>query len=229
MKSKTKWIINFLALIIMLAICFVVYKFFKMGLFTSREALEAYIKSFGVLAPIVFVFIQMLQIIIAPIPGNITGMVGGALFGVYKGFVLSAAGLTLGSVLAYYLAKIYGRKLIYKLVNEQELQKYENKLNDDKGIMIIFGFFILPFFPDDILCFLAGLAGIDITKFIVMVLFGRIPGMYMASLVGNAAVFGVHLKEIIICAVYIIGIIIAYKYRKQIISWLHKVGKKYKI
>jgi uncharacterized membrane protein YdjX (TVP38/TMEM64 family) len=229
MKNKTKWIINISALIILLAICFVMYKFFKMGLFTSKEALKEYIKSFGVLAPVVFVFIQMLQIIIAPIPGNITGMVGGAIFGVYKGFALSALGLFIGSIFAYYLAKIYGRKLIYKLVNNQELEKYENMLNGDKGIMIIFGFFILPFFPDDILCFLAGLAGVDITKFIVMVLFGRIPGMYIASVVGNAAAFGVHLKEIIICGIYVIAIIIAYKFRKQLISWLHNIGKKYKI
>lgn len=229
MKNKTKWVMNAIAIIIMVIIFFVVYKFFKMGLFTSREALQAYIKSFGAFAPIVFVFIQILQIIIAPIPGNVTGMVGGAIFGVYKGFALSAAGLTIGSVFAYYLAKIYGRKLIYKLTDKEKAEKYENAVNGDTGTLVMFGFFILPFFPDDLLCFLAGLAGIDFTKFIVMVLFGRIPGMYIASVLGNAAVFGIHLKEIIICAVYLIFIVIAYKFRKQIISFLHKVSKKYKI
>jgi len=229
MKNKTKWIINASAVLLILIIIFVFIKFYKLGLFTSQEAMKKYILSFGALAPLMFVLIQALQVILAPIPGNITGMAGGVMFGTFPGFLLSAAGLIIGSVLAYILAKFYGRKLVYKIAKKEDILKYENKITGDRGLFILFGLFLLPFFPDDALCFIAGLAGIDIRIFLAMVLLGRIPGMYIASAIGNAAISGIDIKTIIICIIYFALIAVAYRYRKQAIAMLNNIGKKKEI
>ena len=215
MKNKTNLIINILAAVLLLVIIIVLIKFYRLGLFSSQDKLKEYLLGYGAWAPLIFIAIQTMQVIAAPIPGNVTALAGGVIFGTGLGFILSASGLIIGSVLAYYLAKIYGRAIVEKFVKPKDIEKYDKLLATDRGTFILFGLFLLPFFPDDVLCFLAGLAKINIYRFLIMVVLGRIPGMYIASVLGNAAMEGIDIKTIVICVIYFAVIIIAYIFRKK--------------
>lgn len=81
----------------------------KLAIFySSKRALREYLKSFGADAPLAFVAIQALQVVVSPIPGELTGVLGGYLFGTWLGFAYSTVGLTVGSIMAFLLARWLG-------------------------------------------------------------------------------------------------------------------------
>lgn len=156
-------------------------------IFSSTEEMRAFVESFGATAPIIFFLLQTLQIIAAPIPGNVTALVGGILFGFWKSFLITAAALVAGSSIAFLLAKLYGRPLVERFVKPQIIDKYLDS-KAKKYTMYLFLLFLFPFFPDDALCFIAGLTGISYKSFLCIVIIARPPGMAFSSLVGSGAI-----------------------------------------
>src|SRR5690554_2659516 len=93
--------------------------------FTSNpERIKEYIISYGALGPIIIIIIQIIQVVISPIPGMITSLVAGALYGVFWGFLLNIFGILLGSLVAFYLAKTFGKPLVIRLIGRKSYEKY---------------------------------------------------------------------------------------------------------
>ena len=153
------------------------------AIFESAAALKAYILSFGVLTPIVFFCLQLLQVIVAPLPGGTMGVLGGAIFGLPKGFALSASATFIGSCVAFLLAKKLGRPFVNRFADNEWISKFES-IAPDKINLVLFLIFLFPAFPDDILCFAAGLTKISFRTFVLLVIFGRFPGTFLNTLVG---------------------------------------------
>jgi uncharacterized membrane protein YdjX (TVP38/TMEM64 family) len=158
-----------------------------LDVFKSVEKLQEYISGFGIWAPLVFCAIQVLQVIISPIPGNITTLAGGLLFGFGSGFMYSYISIVLGSILAFALARAFGKPLVVRLVGEKITHKYMDVLSSRQKVVLIL-MFLLPFFPDDALCLIAGLSGISWGFFIVIQLLARPAGILFSALVGSGAV-----------------------------------------
>src|SRR4051812_5461102 len=91
----------------------------------NREFLQNYINSFGTLAPLVFITIQALQVIITPLNHYIIGILGGFLFGVWPGFLYNWIGRIIGSAIAFYIGRKFGRKILTKVIREENLKKYD--------------------------------------------------------------------------------------------------------
>ena len=156
-------------------------------IFSSTEQMRAFVESFGATAPIIFFLLQTLQIVAAPIPGNVTALVGGALFGFWKSFLITVAALAAGSSIAFLLVRLYGRPLVERFVKPAVIDKYLDG-GSKKYSLYLFLLFMIPFFPDDALCFIAGLTGISYKTFILIVIIARPPGMAFSSLVGSGAI-----------------------------------------
>ncbi len=154
-----------------------------MAIFQSAAALKAYILSFGALTPMVFFCLQLLQVIVAPLPGGTMGVLGGAIFGLPKGFALSASATFIGSCVAFWLAKKFGRPFVDRFSNNEWISKFES-IAPDKINLVLFLVFLFPAFPDDILCFAAGLTKMPFRNFVVLAVFGRFPGIFLNTLVG---------------------------------------------
>jgi uncharacterized membrane protein YdjX (TVP38/TMEM64 family) len=193
--------------------------------FSSTEEMRAFVESFGATAPIIFFLLQTLQIIAAPIPGNVTALVGGALFGFWKSFLITVAALAVGSSIAFLLVRLYGRPLVERFVKPEIIDKYLES-GSKKYTLYLFLLFLIPFFPDDALCFIAGLTGISYKAFILIVIIARPPGLAFSSLVGSGAItiswwgwtlIGIVSAAFIFCSV---------KYGEKIESWLISKIKK---
>lgn len=65
----------------------------------------------------------------APIPGEVTGLLGGYLYGTFGGIVLSTIGLTLGSVFAFILGRVFGKPFVEKVVDPLVLNKFDYLLH----------------------------------------------------------------------------------------------------
>lgn len=194
-------------------------KFVK--IYSSVDSFQEFTLGFGGWVPLVYFLAHLLQIIIAPLPGNIVALVGGALFGVVKGFILSAAGQISGSLLAFYLARKFGKPLVLKVIGPDIYEKC-NKVLSGRFVLALFLLFLLPFFPDDALCFLAGLSALPLFFFLLLVIFGRLPGIVVATLVG-AGVFHLSTGQwVLICVLSLVFIYFIFKYRRLLEAWLLK-------
>ncbi|UWN96898.1 TVP38/TMEM64 family protein [[Bacteroides] pectinophilus] len=155
----------------------IVFRAWRAGVFTSLDKMEAYIGRFGIWSPFVFIIYQIMQIVVIPfIPGGVTTTAGVVMFGPVEGLILNYIGICLGSIAAFALAKRYGRHLVLRFVDKKKYDRYEERLSQGKQFEIFFAICIfLPFAPDDLLCFLAGLTEMSYKKFITIILLGKLP------------------------------------------------------
>ena len=167
-----------------LAICLIVCLLILSGIFfavcatgfikdmTSIEALREYIESSGIWAVWVFILFQFLQVVILPIPSTVTVMAGVALFGPLKCSLFSFIGIFIGSVLAFGIGRWLGYKVVSWIVGKEDLDKWLKKIKG-KDYLILSIMFLLPLFPDDVLCFIAGLSSMTWGYFLVMIFVTR--------------------------------------------------------
>ncbi len=188
---------------------------------SDKEQIKIFVTSSGIAAPLVFILVQILQVIFAPVPGEATGFVGGYLFGAGMGFFYSTIGLGLGSCINFLIGRVSGVKFARKMISAKKMEKFDN-LFKKQGIVVLFLLFVFPGFPKDILSMLAGVSAIPFRIFIVIATIGRMPGTFMLSLQGEflfsekygilAVTFGLCLVLSIICL----------KYREAISLWLER-------
>ena len=151
----------------------------------DRDRLKSFLDSLGPLSFIGFIILQMLQVVAAPIPGEVTGFIGGYLYGVLIGIVLSTIGLTLGSLVAFIISKNFGRPFVEKFVKRETIERYEYLLKHRKAAFLVFFLFLLPGFPKDYLCYVLGLGPMSTKKFLLLSTAGRFSGTVLLTLGGT--------------------------------------------
>jgi len=168
----------------------------------SADAAKQYILDFGAVAPLVFIGLQIVQVIVAPIPGQATGFIGGYVWGWQWGVVYTMIGLTLGSWLVFALSRRYGRGFVEKLNGPEAMKDFEalflqkqdpttgiygksKEAVRSHGLLTFFIIMLLPALPDDLVCFIAGLSRIPIWQLLIATIAGRFPGMLVLSMVGH--------------------------------------------
>ena len=140
----------------------------------SVEELQAYMLRFGVYAPLVLTGVQALQVVVPVLPGLLGCAVGSVLFGPAAGFVCNYAGICLGSIIAYYLAKKYGTRIIRMLFSEKQYRIWSERAARCRSYgAFLFVATLLPLFPDDFLCYFSGLIRMDAKRFIRIILLGK--------------------------------------------------------
>lgn len=133
--------------------------------------------------PLLFVGIQFGQVVLAPIPGQLMGLLGGWLFGFWGGLSLTMLGLTAGSFLAMLIGRYGGRWLIDRLLSHELLLRFDHMV-ESSGLFTFFMLFLLPALPDDALCLVAGMTPLRIPLLLGACLLGRLPGMAVLTWVG---------------------------------------------
>lgn len=187
--------------------------------FFDFKRLKIFIASFGPNAAFVFVVVQALQVVIAPVPGEVTGFVGGLLFGNISGTVLSTIGLTLGAVAAFSVARLFGSSFVHKVVKKEYIERFDHFVTH-KGLYLTFVLFLIPGFPKDSLCYLLGLTRMRYVDFIMMNVFGRLPGTTILCAEGHAIRNASFTSFWILLAVSIILVVVLYLGRNYIIQFL---------
>ena len=164
------------SIIIILGIIIITYVLldhFNLTNLTHSE-LQSKIEAFGALGPIVFIIISFLQVTFIPIPASITILCGNYLFGPWLSYLYSFIGIFSGSLFAFFLGKVIGRRFVNWIVGDKETVDYYLKKFKGKETIILFFMFLLPFFPDDILCSIAGIMPLSWGVFILIQIITRI-------------------------------------------------------
>lgn len=139
----------------------------------TKEQLQEYISSTGAVAPLVFIGVSFLQVTFVPIPGAVTILAGNYLFGAGLSFLYSYIGMMLGGLLAFYLGRLIGRPYINWVAGGKEQADGWIKRLKGRETVFLFFAFLLPLFPDDLLCSVAGILPISFMTFLIMQIITR--------------------------------------------------------
>ncbi len=194
------------------------------GLLMDRTQTQAFIQSYGPWAPIVFMAVQVGQVILAPIPGEATGFIGGYLFGAGPGFVYSTLSLSLGSWINFKLGRLLGRSFVRRLVPPAQLARLDKNVRH-QGVLVIFLLFVFPGFPKDYLCLFLGMTALPLKAFLLMAVIGRMPGTLMLSLQGAMLferLYGVFAALLGLCALLLF---LSYRHRERLYRWIEKMNR----
>ena len=152
---------------------------------SNADYFKLFILSFDPYSYLVFIIVQIIQVVFAPIPGQVTGILGGYIFGFTGGLLYTMIGLLLGSYIAMLAGRTFGFAIISRIVSKKFLAKYDY-LRSEKSLETFFIIFLLPYFPDDAICLVAGMTRIKLWKLIIICFLGRLPGMAVFSYMGSA-------------------------------------------
>jgi uncharacterized membrane protein YdjX (TVP38/TMEM64 family) len=152
-------------------------------LISDQEAVSAYVKSFGLLGPIVLGLIQLIAIIIPFLPGHAAVVAGGYIYGLWYGYLFNLIVIVGSSQIAFSLARRAGRPLVDKLIHAKDLDRWDEAA-DQHGFIFFFTTFFLPIFPADIINYVGGLSSISEIEFFIANLFGRVPVVMFMTAIG---------------------------------------------
>jgi uncharacterized membrane protein YdjX (TVP38/TMEM64 family) len=178
-KIKLFWIFLTFIPIILLILGYI----FPSQFFSNQEIIRDFVNSFGIFAPLVFVLLQILQVIIAPFSHYAVSIAGGFIFGTWLGFIYNLIGRVIGTAIAFYLGRILGRRIIKHVVKPTTIKKCDYYF--DKGKILLFLAYFLPIFPDDELSYLAGISSLKPKIFLPLMAIGHISGSLSLAYFGN--------------------------------------------
>lgn len=193
---------------------------------TSQEALQDYISRTAPYAHLFFFLVQLLSVVLAPIPSNITAAAGGVLFGTWGAFFLTFSAVVAGSVLVFLLARSLGQDFVDRVVSRKLSEKYRDLIERKTAPFLLLAF-LFPYFPDDVLCILAGLTKIPLSHFFVLLLLARPWGLLFASALGGASFsvppWGLALIGVAGVALFYLGM----RYGERAEAWIMRgLGRK---
>jgi len=168
--------------------------------------------------------LQIAQVIFAPIPGELSGFVGGYVFGATWGFIYSSIGLAAGSAINFGIGRILGFRYIRKIIPTKNLEKFDRFVTH-QGVIVLLCMFLFPGFPKDYLCIFLGAAALPFKMFILMAGFGRMPGTLMLSIQGEFLMekrYGL-LGGVVLISLMIV--LIAVRYRHLLYQWAESNNK----
>jgi uncharacterized membrane protein YdjX (TVP38/TMEM64 family) len=178
-----------------------------------------------------FIFLQVVQVVAAPIPGEASGLLGGYLYGPVLGVLLSTIGLTIGSYVAFALSRFFGRPLTERFVDKATMNRFDYLLHH-KGAFLVFLLFLLPGFPKDYLCYILGLGHLTTLEFLSIASTGRLLGTVLLTLSGTYLRKAQYFRFFTLCGVAVIAVFLAIAYKDKLElrfrKWHEKHHKKHR-
>lgn len=198
-------------------------------IFKSVNNFRRFIVSTGNKGIFIYILIQALQVIILPVPAAIIALAGTVVYGPFWGSVYCSIGILLGSYSSFLLGRTLGQKVVVWVTGKETATKYEDVLNNS-GKLFLGLAFLLPFFPDDILCLIAGITSMSFRYFFIVTTLCRPIGVIFMCYFGGGYVipfsgWGLYVWIGIIILISI-AVIFVYKNQKKMEEWLIQKFKK---
>jgi uncharacterized membrane protein YdjX (TVP38/TMEM64 family) len=184
-KLDRQSLISLIVIVLILSLgTYLLYVFGFVDLLTNKQRLLVFIQQHRNTAAMTFIGLQVVQVLAAPVPGEVTGFVGGVFFGMGWGILYSTIGLAIGSWLAFLLARLLGRHIIEMVVKRETIERYDYVMKH-KGLAIAFIMFLIPGFPKDLLCYVLGLGHMGQRDFLLISTTGRLLGTTLLTVGGT--------------------------------------------
>lgn len=224
--KKIFFLLAFPLLIISLVVVTFIYQKEIWSVFASPEALRAWIASLGFIAPLAFVALHCIQVIVFIIPGEVPQIAGGYLFGLWWGSLLSVSGIIIGSAVNFLLARLLGVPFVRLLFSREKIEYAGRIATSPRAKISMFLLFLIPGIPKDILCYGAGLTPLTLHSFLLISTLGRLPGILGSAFMGGAAA---EEKWIVAGAVFLLAsllFLLGFFFKERILFLLEKLASR---
>ncbi len=191
-----------------------------LSIISSPDTFRNYVVSLQGKGVFVFILFQIVQVIVAPIPGEVIYMAGGYIYGTILGALYSTVGLLLGAIIAFYFTKFIGFSFVERLFSKEKVEKYGDLINSKKSMGLLFLIFIMPGMPKDFLIYVAGLTPIIPTKFFSVFLVGRVPWLVVSTCIGSNLQYKNYTAALIITLAACIFVVVGFCTRNKILKMM---------
>lgn len=178
---------GYIALILVLSVFVLIgYMYFKkyFYFFKDPQKIKNWVLSYGKFSFAAFMLLQILQVVVFFIPGEIVQIAGGFIYDTVGGALISLTGITIGSMLAFAVASYFGKKFIRKIVSEKDLKFFDKILKFGSAKYVVFLIYLIPGIPKDVVAYICGISDISWRDFLIFSTLGRIPGIFISAYFG---------------------------------------------
>lgn len=151
----------------------------------SPDQFKAFVEGYGWTGRFVALGIQVLQVIVSLIPGELVEVGIGYTFGAVEGTLLCMAGVAIASSLVFVLVKRLGIRLVELFISREKIDQLRFINSEKKLKRLIFILFFIPGTPKDLLTYFVGLTRIKLHEFLIISLIARIPSLVSSTIGGN--------------------------------------------
>jgi uncharacterized membrane protein YdjX (TVP38/TMEM64 family) len=219
-------LIAFPLLICAIVALFLVFRREILGFLKDRDALRAWILGLGAWGPAAFIGLQVLQVVVFVVPGEVVQIVGGYVFGFWLGSLYTVLGITVGTLFNFFVGRLLGRPFVESLFDREKVEEIERVTGSGKGAVGFFLLFLIPGIPKDVLCYVAGMSALKLPAFLGVSMAGRLPGILGSAFMGGAAYAGRWGAAIVVLAVagilFALGILFKGRIQALLARVLHK-------
>ncbi|MFV0516785.1 MAG: TVP38/TMEM64 family protein [Aminipila sp.] len=232
-KSIAKFVISIIKLVILLLVVIGIPLYIWMyhgefiSQFKSLGAVNAYLEKYKAASIFVYIGMQVMQIVISVIPGQPMQFAAGYVYSFWFGYLYSIIGAAIGTIFAFYLARILGKDALHILFDEDKISKFIDKLNSKRAFILVFVIFLIPGLPKDLFTYAAGVSEMKLKVFLIITLVGRSPGMMCSIMIGSmfnkGSYFGIIILTVVVIIVCVWGIKNHEKLTVMIDKWYDKL------
>ena len=226
-KTILKAVFLLLIVVIIPLLIFLTHREF-FSQFESISEAEEYIRSYGHFSGLIYLVLQVIQVVICFLPGEVFQVVAGYLFGPFWGIVYALAGCAIGEAVAFSLARVLGRGFVRLFMSEEQFEKYSSRLNSSKGYTLCFILYLIPGIPKDILCYVAGVSEIRFLPFLIISMVGRLPGLIGSIAMGSLVDSGQYVIAIVILVIACIICFLGFIFRDRLSNFIDKIKESKK-
>jgi uncharacterized membrane protein YdjX (TVP38/TMEM64 family) len=195
----------------------------KLGDVAYRMQFKEYIDSMGFKGVLILLGLQIIQIVVAVIPGQPIEILSGMLYGNIGGILVSLVGIFIGTTFIFVLVRKVGTDFMQLFFSKESIEKIENSKifkNPQKFELLMLIIFIIPFIPKDIFIYLGGISPVRAKRFLMIATLGRIPGLVIAVYMGDKLYQGnfglVAILTVLVIVIGIVGYYISSKAHKKL-------------
>ena len=157
---------------------------------SEPERFQQWVDSQGLLAPVLFMGMVILQVVVAVIPGEPLEIAAGYAFGALEGTVLCVLGTLIGGVLVFLLVRRFGAQAVEVFFDLEKFRSLRFFQDRRRLTFWVFLVFFLPGTPKDVLCYFVGLTDMRLRTWILVSAVARIPSIITSTVGGSALGMG---------------------------------------
>ena len=219
-KKRVFTVIKAIILVLIIVGVPLYFLIFRRDIISGMNSLDdviSYLKSFdGIHGIGIYLVIQILQIVISVLPGQVFQIAAGIVFGILPGLLFSILGILLGTTAVYYIARWLGADAMNDMLTSERAPKIMGMLNSEKAYIAIFICYLIPGFPKDLMAYLAGLSSVKFRAFLILSTTARIPALLMSLVFGDMMGSSNRTGMIVIASVVALVLVIGFVFRKRL-------------
>jgi uncharacterized membrane protein YdjX (TVP38/TMEM64 family) len=222
-KDRIKFVILLVVVVLLIAATILLFPYFKaLTDESARNALLDSIRSKGIWGVLILLGLQLLQVVVAVIPGEVIEVMAGMLYGTWGGYAVCTVGVLISSMMVFLVVRRLGAPFVQAMISEEKMNKLSFLHNTQKLDTIVFILFFIPGTPKDLLTYFVPLTEMKLSHFLFLSTVARIPSILSSTYAGAALGEGEFIKMIIVFlitgAIGILGII----FNDRIVRFFHQ-------